>query len=293
MSKKRNALFILLAATLLHTPCIAQLVGSLNTAINSLSNGVIAGGQNDLRWTSSLSSINGPFIPAVRVPNNPWFAIPPQPDVAWISYPHGCNVNDQGISGCLGVDHEEYFTATFSVACTGSYCIKWTAYSDNCVYKMYLDQTQSPFFTTALTGNFYMGYDHVSPVSGSLCANLATGTHQLYVHIKSGIDLSSLNTSYTGFMFFATSSSNCEILTGLNKQGFSPGNFYTLDPANQKMTVNCNPGELILISDIQGRTLYRAIADKPMTELDLFQLQSGINILQAGNKREKFLLQRE
>lgn len=230
--KAKNHFITILCAVLMPALMRSQVVGSLNSAINSQGTGVVGAGQNDLRWVSSLSSINGPFVPAVRSLGNAWWPTAPQPDVDWISYPHGCDVNDASVSGCVGSDHDEYFMATFSVACTGTYCINWKSYVDNCLYKMYLDQTASPFYTTPLTGNYFTASDHTSPRSGNLCTTLAAGNHQFYVHIKSGINPSSLSTSYTGFMFLATTAATCQ-------SGAASFSVSTTQPCtNQQITLN-------------------------------------------------------
>lgn len=183
---------------------------NLNTATDAPNTGVIAVGNPDNNWKTNTVSINGSYVPAVRVAPVPggWFSPPAGSNYGWISYPHTCsNTIVQSVSYCLGQNHEEYYKITVTLGAPGTYALNWTAYADNCIYKMYLNGTSATnvFYTAPVAGgSYYTRSGHTSPISGVLNVGWAAGTNTIYVHVKSGIHTNDPLNSHTGFLFHAT-----------------------------------------------------------------------------------------
>jgi hypothetical protein len=161
------------------------LITPLNTAV-------------DLAWEASVTSINSGYTKARRVFTAGWISTP-FADADWISYPHGCGTN-QSESWCpSGANVDEFFRVTFDLGGSGTYVLNYTAYADNCIYKMYINNTTTPFYTTS-NPTPYTASGFLNPaLSGSIPSGLLLpGTNTLYVHVKSGNAQSSGN---TGLLF--------------------------------------------------------------------------------------------
>lgn len=165
----------------------------------------------DLAWDVSVTSINTGYTDAIRVFQPGWMTSP-YADVTWIAYPHGCNAGNQSESWCpSGANLDEYFKVTFDIGSCGLYCLNYTAWADNCIYKMYLNNTTTPFYTTGSPSPYtHYGFRIQDSISGQICSGFVPGTNTLYVHVKSGHNPTTGN---TGFLFRGMPSHSCSFLS--------------------------------------------------------------------------------
>ncbi|WP_317899774.1 T9SS type A sorting domain-containing protein [Aurantibacillus circumpalustris] len=208
---------------------------SFNTGVNASLNGTIPTGTNDLSWTASTVSINGPFVPAVRTTGNAAWLISPYTTADWITYPHPFpNAGNQSYHNSLG-NVDEYFRLMFtlpsgvcngSVNSSGGYCLSMSYFADNCVNEIFVNGVSSYVNPApSYTANNFQG---TSGATVTLCDNWCPGTNTLIVHIKSG-------PPQLGFLAFTTASTTAQNQFTIN---MSKSNVTCYDANNGSAAVN-------------------------------------------------------
>lgn len=189
---------------------------NLNTATDPVTTNatklpVTIPGTADHSWKVSITSISTGYVSAVRVaPVSGSWVTSPYTNADWISYPHTCDTNTPSSSWCDpgGAAQEEYYKVTINLTGgAGTYALNWTAYADNCIYKVYLNGT-SPVncHYTAPSGSsasYYGRTGFSTSVSGVINTGWVSGLNTLYIHVKSGTDPVG-RTGNTGLLFYAT-----------------------------------------------------------------------------------------
>jgi gliding motility-associated-like protein len=168
-----------------------------NTGTNG-SGGTLPGGVNDLNWTVSTNSINGPYVPAVVMSSTPGsYYNSPWPDCRWIS--HSAN-------GSHSVNSDYFYRISFDLPCANpcgesflnddSFCLNLDFFADNSVYEIFVNGVPQ----SAVIGNmpvpnpyYAVGFQAGGMVSVSLCDDWQPGTNTLIVQVVSG-------PGYAGFL---------------------------------------------------------------------------------------------
>jgi|GEM_PF-6589759 len=172
---------------------------NLNTGTNASNTGTLSATSLDNNWMASTVSISSGYVQAEVVnPEPTWYQPPSSSTSAWITYPHNCSgYSTQSESWCTGLTHEEYYKVTVNLTNPGIYSLSWTAYADNCVFAMYLNNTSTPFYSAPVAGgSYYLRSGFSTAVSGVKSTGWVAGTNTIYVHVKSGTTASTGNTGF-------------------------------------------------------------------------------------------------
>jgi hypothetical protein len=191
-----RALFLLLIVSV--TSLKAQFPNpvSFNTAVNAGLNGTIPIGTNDLSWTTSSVSMNGPWIPAVRGSNLQAWLVSPYPTADWITLVHCSATSTLNLTqhSCKG-NVDDYFRLMFSLpvdTCNdtlnfaGGYCLNMNFYADNQVHEIFVNGVSAYLNTSAASGYTAIGFSATGGASVSLCDYWHPGTNTLIAHVMSG-----------------------------------------------------------------------------------------------------------